>query len=61
MNLGSDTGAPRDRVRFSLSTDPRRPVTRPACAFRCESSRRILEKIERIDHARLNGSYYLEH
>jgi hypothetical protein len=59
MSVGNDTGAPGERVSFSLSIDPRERVTNFQCELRYDRTLLALDKIEISDQAWENGIWRL--
>lgn len=55
MSFGTDSGKPGDDVSFSLSIDPREPVTNFECTFTYNPSLLVLQDISISDGAWENG------
>ena len=59
MSVGNDTGAPGERVSFSLSISPRERVTDFRCELRYDPALLTLDEIEISDQAWDNGIWRL--
>jgi hypothetical protein len=57
MSFGTDSGAPGEKVSFSLSIDPDEPVTNFECTFEYDNNLLTLDDVYLSDGATGNGIY----